>query len=55
MGLGVQGKFNHMVGILGSGAIVSVNMDPQAPIFEMSDIGVVCDWREFAAALMGKF
>jgi electron transfer flavoprotein alpha subunit len=54
LGLGVQGKFNHMVGILGSDTIVSVNLDPGAPIFEMSDIGVVCDWREFTGALMRK-
>lgn len=52
LALGIQGKFNHTVGILGSGTIVSVNNDPGAPIFGLSDIGVVGDWREFARAML---
>jgi electron transfer flavoprotein alpha subunit len=49
--LGVRGPFNHTVGILRSGTVVAVNNDPQAPIFEASDIGIVGDWRKFADAL----
>ena len=52
LALGVSGKFNHMVGVLNAGTIVSVNNDPTAPIFEMSDIGVAGNWQPFAEALM---
>jgi electron transfer flavoprotein alpha subunit len=52
LGLGVQGKFNHTVGILRSGTIASVNRDPEAPIFAASDIGVVSNWQDFAEALL---
>jgi electron transfer flavoprotein alpha subunit len=48
VGLGISGTFNHTVGILRSGTIVSVNTDPDAPIFASSDIGIVDDWRQFA-------
>jgi len=54
LGLGVQGKFNHLVGILGSNTIVAVNLDPHAAIFEMSDLGIVSDWRMFADVLMQR-
>jgi electron transfer flavoprotein alpha subunit len=51
LALGVRGAFNHTVGILRSGTVVAVNNDPQAPIFEASDIGIVGDWREIMEAL----
>jgi electron transfer flavoprotein alpha subunit len=54
LGLGVHGKFNHMVGILRSGTIVAVNNDPQAPIFEAADIGIVGDWRAVMQALLNR-
>ncbi len=50
LGLGVQGKFNHTVGILRSGTVVSVNNDPKAPIFAASDIGIVSNWQDFVIA-----
>jgi len=51
--LGLQGNFNHMAGILRSRRIVAINNDPQAPIFEASDLGIVASWRYFADALLG--
>ena len=51
VGVGLQGNFNHTAGIMRAGTIVAVNSDPGAPIFEMSDVGVVGDWREFAEAV----
>jgi electron transfer flavoprotein alpha subunit len=51
IGIGVQGKFNHTVGILRSGTVVSVNNDPEAPIFAASDIGLVADWQPLVEAL----
>jgi electron transfer flavoprotein alpha subunit len=52
IGLGLQGNFNHTAGIMRAATIVAVNNDPGAPIFDMSDIGVVADWREFADAFV---
>ncbi|MFL5731980.1 MAG: FAD-binding protein [Chloroflexia bacterium] len=53
LGLGVGGSFNHMVGILGSGTIVAANTNPEAPILQAVDLGVLCDWRSLAEALLG--
>jgi electron transfer flavoprotein alpha subunit len=52
LAIGVQGKFNHVVGILGAGTIAAVNSDPSAPIFAASDFGFAGDWRAFARALL---
>jgi electron transfer flavoprotein alpha subunit len=50
--LGVQGKFNHVIGTRSAGAVLAVNTDPGAPIFEWADVGIVGDWREVVAALV---
>jgi electron transfer flavoprotein alpha subunit len=50
--LGLQGNFNHIAGILRSRHIVAINIDPQAPIFQASDLGIVAGWRDFADALL---
>ncbi|HEX9989844.1 MAG TPA: FAD-binding protein [Chloroflexia bacterium] len=55
VGLGISGTFNHTVGILRSGTIVSVNTDPDAPIFASSDIGIVADWRQFANEVISVY
>ena len=48
---GVSGKFNHLIGVRGAGTVVAVNTDPQAPVFDGADIGIVGDWREAARLL----
>ncbi|WP_393971389.1 FAD-binding protein [Oxyplasma meridianum] len=45
--LGVSGHDNHIVGLRYVHTIVSVNVDPNAPIFKYSDYGIVCDLNEF--------
>ncbi len=52
LGLGLQGNFNHVSGIMGSRRIVAVNTNADAPIFEACDLGIVAGWREFADALL---
>jgi electron transfer flavoprotein alpha subunit len=44
--IGASGKFNHMVGLRRAGLIVAVNPDPEAPVFEFADLGIVADWHD---------
>ncbi len=46
LAIGISGAFQHTVGMSESDYIIAINLDRNAPIFDVADFGIVGDYRE---------
>jgi len=54
LGIGISGSMHHVGGIKDSRKLISVNIDPKAPMFANSDEGIVADLKALLPSLIKK-
>ncbi len=54
LAVGISGAIQHRAGMQNSDCIISINIDPKADIFKISDLGIVGDWKKVIPALIER-
>lgn len=54
-GLGISGSIQHMVGMRGAKLVVVINKDPEAPLFQNADYGIIGDLYDYLPHIIEGF